>query len=421
MKVNYNNLQKYFDEKLPAPEDVAKALTFHSYEVEGVEEKEGDYIFDIDVLPNRAGDSFDEGGVARELSAVLNIPLGSMAPKPKKLGNPVIKLKLFEINKLLGSDMSTKEVENIFKRLQFRSDLNADLNGEDFTVTIPAERKDIKIKADLIEEVGRIYGYENIEAAFPEKAERAPRVNKKFYYTNKIKNFLAREGFSEVYTYTFRNNGEVEIEKPFASDKNFLRTDLRAGLLKSLEQNIKNLPLLDADEVKIFEIGNVFSKDKEYTTLGIGWSGKDENIVNKLSEFLGIKIDEKTKNNIFETNFDELLDKLPEPPNSYEQFEKKKDMAFKPISLYPFVLRDIAVWVPTDKSSDDALEIIKKEAGDLLVNTKLFDEFEKGDRISYAFNLVFQSQDKTLSDEEVNKIMDSVTNSLECNGGWKVR
>lgn len=417
MKVNYNNLQKYFDEKLPEPEDVAKALTFHSYEVEGVEEKEGDYIFDIDVLPNRAGDSFDEEGIARELSAVLNIPLGSRAPKLKKLGNRVIKLKLFEINKLLGSNMSTKEIKNIFKRLQFRSDLN----GEDFTVTIPAERKDIKIKADLIEEVGRIYGYENIKAAFPEKAERAPRVNKKFYYTNKIKNFLAGEGFSEVYTYTFRDNGEVEIEKPFASDKNFLRTDLRGGLLKSLEQNIKNLPLLNADEVKIFEIGNVFSKDKEYTTLGIGWSGKDENIVNKLSEFLGIRIDEKTKNNIFETNFDELLDKLPEPPNSYEQFEKKKDMVFKPISQYPFMLRDIAVWVPTDKSSDDVLEIIKKEGGELLVNTKLFDEFKKDKKISYAFNLVFQSQEKTLSDEEINKIMVKITTFLNSKDDLEVR
>jgi phenylalanyl-tRNA synthetase beta subunit len=77
--------------------------------------------------------------------------------------------------------------------------------------------------------------------------------------------------------------------------------------------------------------------------------------------------------------------------------------------------------VPSDKTSDDVLEIIKKEAGELLVNTKLFDEFKKDDKTSYAFNLVFQSQEKTLSDEEINKIMDSVTEALNSNSTWEVR
>jgi len=85
------------------------------------------------------------------------------------------------------------------------------------------------------------------------------------------------------------------------------------------------------------------------------------------------------------------------------------------------MLRDIAVWVPSDVTSDDVLEVVKKESTELLVNTKLFDEFKKDDKISYAFNLVFQSQEKTLSDEEVNKIMDSVTEALNSNSNWEVR
>ena len=85
------------------------------------------------------------------------------------------------------------------------------------------------------------------------------------------------------------------------------------------------------------------------------------------------------------------------------------------------MLRDIAVWVPSNVTSGDVLEIVKKEAGELLVNTRLFDEFKKDDKISYAFNLVFQSQDKTLSDEGVNKIMNSVTNALNSNSNWEVR
>jgi len=413
MKASYNKLQEYFDEKLPDPNKLAELLTFHSYEVEGIEQVGADYIFDIDVLPNRAHDSSDESGVARELSAILNIPLkNQLRGKASQL---MIAISTPEINKLLGSDISAEEIGSIFRRLRFRFDLN----GEDFVVTPPSERTDLKLKADIIEEVGRIYGYENIEAKLPGKAEKAPRVNKKFHYANKIKNFLVNEGFSEVYTYTFRDSGEVEIEKPFASDKNFLRKDLYIGLENVLKQNIKNIPLLDGGEVKIFEIGNVFTKDKEFTSLGIVHSRE---IVNKLSEFLEIEMSGETKENIFETNFDELLEKLEDQPSLYEPFEKPtKDVVFSPISSYPFVLRDIAVWVPKDTKSSSILEVIRKEAGELLVNTKLFDEFIKDDKISFAFNLVFQSQEKTLSDDEVNKIMDKITSVLEDNNEWEVR
>ncbi|MBT3282681.1 hypothetical protein HN375_00760 [bacterium] len=413
MEASYNKLQEYFEDKLPSPEKVAEALTFHSYEVEGIEEKDGDYIFDIDVLPNRAPDSSDEKGVAKELSAVLDMSLKEDVFSGK-LSEIKITVSVSQINKLLGADISAGEVEDILKRLGFEYEVS----GEEFVVNPPLERTDLKIKIDIIEEVGRIYGYENIEAILPSKSEKAPKINKKFYYVSKIKNFLVKEGFSEVYTYTFRDSGEVEMIKPFASDKNFLRTDLRGGLLRSLEQNTKNLPLLSCDEVKIFEIGNVFNKDKEYTSLGITDSG---DIVNKLSEFLGVEIKGDTEDNIFETNFDELLEKLPEPEDEYEKLEKKESITYSSISPYPFMLRDIAVWVPSDVTSDDVLEVVKKESTELLVNTKLFDEFKKDDKISYAFNLVFQSQEKTLSDEEVNKIMDSVTEALNSNSNWEVR
>ena len=417
MGASLKKIQEYFEEKLPEPEKVAEALTFHSYEVEGIEEGvDGDYSFDIDVLPNRAKDSDKEGGVAKELSAVLKIPLKT-DPFSGKLSSTKITVSVSQINKLLGANISAEEVEDIFKRLGFEYEVS----GEEFVVNPPIEREDLEVKADIVEEVGRMYGYDNIEAVLPEKPEKAPKINKKFYYASKIKDFLVQEGFSEVYTYTFRDSGEVEMIKPFASDKNFLRTNLRSGLSKSLEQNVKNLPLLDCDTVRIFEIGNVFIKDKEYTSLAIGWSEKDSDIVNKLSEFLGVEIKEDTKDNIFETNFDELLEKLEDAPESYEELEVKESVTFKPISQYPFMLRDIAIWVPSDKTSDDVLEIVKKEAGKLLVNTKLFDEFKKDDKVSYAFNLVFQSQDKTLSDEEVNKIMGSVTNTLNSNSNWEVR
>ena len=81
MEVSYKKLQKYFSDKLPEPSKIVELLTFHSYEVENVEEKDGDSIFDIDVLPNRQGDSSDENGVANEISAILDIPLKKELPK----------------------------------------------------------------------------------------------------------------------------------------------------------------------------------------------------------------------------------------------------------------------------------------------------------------------------------------------------
>jgi len=435
MKASYNKIQEYFSKKLPEPRKLAELLTYHSYEVENIEEIDGDYIFNIDILPNRAGDSSSDGGVARELSAILNTSL-KKNPFSGKLSESKISISVSGINKFLGSNISQEEAENIFKKLGF----NYEINGEDFIVNPPLERMDIKIKADLMEEVGRIYGYENIEAKLPKKTEKAIKINKKLYYTNKIKQFLADKGYSEVYTYSFRNKGEVEIKKPFASDKNFLRIDLRDGLKKALEQNVKNLPLLDTDIIKIFEIGNVFKEDEEYTSFAIGWSDKNEDIVDRLSEFLGIDVVGEMKDKIFETNFNILLEKLSEPKDNYEELNKKTNIVFKPISQYPFILRDIAIWVPTDVKNELLLEVIEKEANlvtglpsyninrtiekeaeGLLVNIKLFDKFKKDGKISYAFNLVFQSYNKTLSDKEVNKIMDKITVALNNNLKWEVR
>ena len=106
---------------------------------------------------------------------------------------------------------------------------------------------------------------------------------------------------------------------------------------------------------------------------------------------------------------------------------------FKMWSLFPFIARDVAVWVPENVSSDEVMKIIKENAGELVVRgPELFDEFKKparsegGDgKISYAFRLVFQSFDRTLTDAEVNEIMTKITNKIkakETNGNaWQVR
>ena len=107
---------------------------------------------------------------------------------------------------------------------------------------------------------------------------------------------------------------------------------------------------------------------------------------------------------------------------------------FKMWSLFPFISRDIAVWVPARNAShNDAggpkeiesskiFKVIKENAGELLTkNPELFDEFTKDDKKSYAFRLVFQSHDRTLTDAEINEIMTKITDKIKENDGWQVR
>ena len=86
--------------------------------------------------------------------------------------------------------------------------------------------------------------------------------------------------------------------------------------------------------------------------------------------------------------------------------------AYKPFSLYPFITRDIALWVPKDTESASVEKIIRENAGELLVRLDQFDRFEKGEKISLAFRLVFQSADRTLTDEEINGVMGRVEGAL---------
>jgi phenylalanyl-tRNA synthetase beta chain len=89
---------------------------------------------------------------------------------------------------------------------------------------------------------------------------------------------------------------------------------------------------------------------------------------------------------------------------------------YAPLSAYPFVLRDIALWVPAGTAAETVHEIIKQNGGELLIKLDKFDEFSKEGRTSYAFHLVFQSHEKTLSDVEVNEVMGKVSAALTGKG-----
>ncbi|MBI3074800.1 MAG: phenylalanine--tRNA ligase subunit beta [Parcubacteria group bacterium] len=345
-----------------------------------------------------------------------------------------IPLSAQEANKLLGTDMNDGVLLDMLGELNFSHKKDEDK----VIATPPFERLDVETKEDLIEEVGRVYGYEKIAAIPLPGADKSPAINKNFYYTEKIRDILTGLGFSEVYTHAIGGEGIIALENPLAEDKKFLRTTLQKGLQEYLAKAETNAELLGLSQIKIFEIGSVFSQ-KEELMLGVAVgnlkvvaeSGADDTLrraLSSLAEELHAKeIDTDAegvfspKEAVFTMPLADFFEKLPSG-KEYTAYQKPEiEPRYRPISQFPFVLRDIAVFVPEGTAHDEVAAVIKNEAGKLLVRIRLFDEFKKGGKISYAFRLVFQSHEKTLTDNEVNEAMARVVNALNTQEGFVVR
>src|SRR3989338_8178223 len=159
----------------------------------------------------------------------------------------------------------------------------------------------------------------------------------------------------------------------------YLRATLVDGLRDALERNARNKDLLGLKEVRIFEIGTVWKDGIERIMLGTADSG-------------GVK--EISLEPIEASTYDDL------PISTTDRYHS--------FSKYPFIVRDIALWTPAGTEPETVLSIIRAQAGQLLVRSELFDRFEKGEKTSLAFRLVFQSFEKTLTDEEVKAVMEKV-------------
>ena len=348
---------------------------------------------------------------------------------PNERKNQSVSVSLGHINNLLGLSLNTKEVSDILDRLGFTV---SESNGT-FTVTAPFERTDIYIPEDVIEEVGRVYGYEHVTSVTPEKVSLT-EINTRQYYSEKVRTILVAQGFSEVITSTFRKKDEIRLQNALASDKGCLRSSLRKNIAEVLDKNITNVDLLGLSDVRVFEIGTVFEKGDgtitEYVSLSLGvrtkqqgYNPKDDAVLQEvqkvIEEQLEVPLEATIEKGVLECNFTTLLAALP-LPSGYESHPVSTEIQYKPFSSYPFVSRDIALWVGDGVTAQDVEEVLNNSAGDLRVRTTLFDEFKKDGRVSYAFRLIFQSDTKTLTDDEVNTVIEGVLAALTKNG-WEVR
>jgi phenylalanyl-tRNA synthetase beta chain len=346
---------------------------------------------------------------------------------PFKKETTVVRIAHAHIERLLGLVITKDDVNSILARLGFQYTVTND----GWNVVAPFERTDVTIAEDVIADIGRIYGYDHVTSEVPVSVPLS-ELNIRHYYSELIRDALLQEGFSEVITSSFRNVDSVELANALASDKGFLRSSLKENIRETLDKNMPNLDLLRLRSLQIFEIGTVFNKIQnkkgviEHTELALGvrtkqggYVPKDDarlrDVIGVLENVCGVPLSHTIDRGVLTLNVTTLLDHAPKP-HAYTPFRGVSDVSFASFSSYPFISRDVALWAEEGTTAEHINTLIKEASGELLLHSTLFDEFHKEDKVSYAFRLVFQSNERTLTDEEISPRMDAVYTMLRENG-----
>ena len=385
--------------------------------------------FEHQLDPNLTQEAVEMAAYLIQEIATGQVLEGVIDVYPDKIKAKKIRLDPKKVEKLLGIKISNKEIKSILERLGFEV-----MSQE---VTIPTRRLDISIPEDLIEEIGRLYSFEKIPSKMPSAALIPPVRNEDLIYQNKIRDILTNLGFSEAYNYSFVSDKGVEVLNPVSQEQKYLRSNLAINLLKNIKENKKYFK-----EVRLFEIGKVFKKNKSKVIEGkkLGavlfpadfyrLKGVIETLLNKLritdvwyDEVSGENIRAEVKigndllgwlgDNIFELDFEKIVKLATE------------ERIYLAPSKYPAVIRDIALLVEPGVKVVEALNLINAAGGRLVRDIDLFDMYE-GEKIPHgkknlAFHIIYQSNDHTLTDKEVNKLQEKIIKALEEEGGWEVR
>ena len=377
-----------------------------------------------------------------------------------------VELRHQRLNRVLGVNLDTETVSRILEKLR----MSPVLKEKVWKVKAPSDRFDIEIEEDLIEEVARIYGYDNIPAALP-AGELDPGVIPEGQVTaQNIQQALCAAGYSEAVNYSFTS---IKLLKTFSMDEHVLplanalnadlavmRTALLPGLMETAQRNLRR----QQERLRIFEIGTVFDQEEDLTetlhlaALACGnvypeqWGSKARH-----TDFYDLKGDLESilalRGETGEVEFRNTRLAWLHPgqaaivsidgidigwigsvhPSILKQMEIKGPvLAFeldvavlsnreipymKEISRYPSVRRDLALRVPEKVSYADIRANVIDLSGDLLSNLVLFDLYsgenvEKGYK-SLAIGLILQNVSCTLTDEVVDSVVQNVVRGLE--------
>ncbi len=370
----------------------------------------------------------------------------------------VLKFDVKEFNKLTGLNLAEKEALNYLKRA------GLDVKGK--MVAVSPLRTDISTHADLAEEIVNLYGYGSIPETAPHVPLLPAQKEDRVLIKEKIREILRGFGMSEVYNYSFVSRkdltryadpkwwGAVPLRNPISSDFQYLRPNLFIHLNRNIESNFRFY-----DAVRIFEIGSIFTEaspdkaqdgggklgERLYLGMAIGVKKGEpflelKGLADQLLKELGlpdfffrdegwdVKYLDREHSLRVESDHHVLgyIALAKEEANiAFAQFDLgvllnlvEEEKEYEPLSKYPSVMRDLSLLVSKDTRVNQLMEIMENSAPQYLDDVDLIDFYEdpntmKGGQKSLTFRLVFQADDRTLTDEEVGKEMEKIISSLQ--------
>jgi phenylalanyl-tRNA synthetase beta chain len=388
--------------------------------------------------------------------------------KPKQ--NRHIKFDTERARAFIGADISTDKMKEYLEALEFGVDSN-------FNVTVPTFRDDVEREADIIEEIARLYGYENIPSKLMDATFTQGGKSYKQKLMDRAKNVMTAQGLYEVFTYSFVSPGvfnkinlkvesplrnAIKLINPLGEDQSIMRTTIIPNIMEVISRNYNR----KIESGSFFELSKVYiadtlpltelAEEREVLTLGM-YGNVDffdlKGIVENLMEEFNIKnyrilssnndsmhpgrtaeliINNKRIGWLGEAHPD-MLDNYDVPVRVYiaelnfdeMAIQSNPEIIYRALPKYPSVSRDIAVVVDEDITAGQIEEIIRNKGGKTIEDVKLFDiyrgsQIEKGYK-SMAYAITYRSDEKTLTEEEIAKVHNKILNSLANQVGASLR
>ena len=389
---------------------------------------------------------------------------GKIDRYPTKQEKRKIKFEPNKINSLIGTNLTKEEMIEILNKLEIKV--------ENDIAYVPYFRMDLEQMADLAEEIARFYGYDKIDGSLMKSETTIGLRTKSQKIEKKIMETLQNEGFSEIYTYGFINQKELEkcnipdevqklaicIKNPLNEDYKYMRPSTVPSMMNTISFNInkknENVALFDISR-NYKNINNVVEEGEvplEEKILTLGMYGNDcdfyilKGVIENLLEQISVNkydIEKEINNKTYHTgrcaNIKVGIDTIatfgevhPEVLQNYDISKRvylaeinvtkltkyaRESKKYVEVPKYPAVERDIAIIIDEDIEVGKIEKIITKKAKKILESMKLFDIFRNEkigeNKKSVAYSLSFRDKNKTLSDEEVNQTMDSIIKELE--------
>ena len=390
----------------------------------------------------------------------------------KKVIEPkYVTITVDKINSVLGTNLSCEYVYEVFERLAY--DFKYD--NEAFTIKLPSRRMDLEPSVqDIIEDVARIYGYGNIPTTIAKTRDKG-QLSYPQKRTRLIRQILAFMGLNEVVSYSLISNEElgyyleevkepVRVLMPMTEDRAVLRESVLNGVVDAIKYNKarKN------ENLALFEISNVHTKDSEDLHLGIAlnglytshlWKGEKQvagfyllkGIIDDLFSKLNFKVTYEPYQQIKAFHpgrcakimhngkqigvLGELHPKFAKDHDVsgtvafemdlYDLIHEDNGLKYKPINKFPSITRDLAIVVDKSVSADQILTLVKQTGKKYLTKVDIFDVYTgenvKENEKSIAFTMTFEDSTKTLEAEEIDKVIKQILNRLEKELNAKLR